>query len=145
MKRIQLLCTLMMTFFATGSWAGTAVGAEFVMIVHPKNPISALDRRFLADLYFKKITHWPQDGVVQPVDQRVDAAIRQRFSEEILQRSVMGIKSYWQQLIFSGRGVPPPELKTDEEVREFVIQNPGSIGYVSGSANLRGVRVIGIK
>ena len=60
------------------------------------------------------------------------------------------MKNYWQQLIFSGQDVPPPELKTDDEVIQYVIKNPNSIGYVSsGSTSTdspeNGVKMVDIK
>jgi hypothetical protein len=47
---------------------------------------------------------------------------------------VSSIKAYWQKQIFSGRGVPPEEKESDEEVLEYVSKNVGAIGYISESA-----------
>jgi hypothetical protein len=46
---------------------------------------------------------------------------------------VSSIKAYWQKQIFSGRGVPPEEKQSDEEVLEYVSKNVGAIGYISES------------
>lgn len=77
--------------------------------------------------------HWPADGPVIPVDLGPDSVARRRFSEEVLSRSVAGVKNYWQQLIFSGRDLPPPEFSTEEEVIRYVGKTPGSVGYVSST------------
>jgi hypothetical protein len=55
------------------------------------------------------------------------------------------VKSYWQQLIFSGRGVPPPELDTEEEVIRYVGRHPGALGYVSSYGEVGGVKVVIVK
>ena len=55
------------------------------------------------------------------------------------------VKSYWQQLIFSGRAIPPPELDSDEEVVRYVAKYPGAVGYVSGGSELSGVRTVIVK
>jgi hypothetical protein len=55
------------------------------------------------------------------------------------------VRSYWQQRIFSGRDVPPPELDSDDAVIGFVSKYAGAVGYVSGAAKLVGVRELGIK
>jgi hypothetical protein len=61
----------------------------------------------------------------------------------VLSKSVSSIKAYWQQQIFSGRDVPPPEKQSEAEVLEFVRSNATAIGYVSPVAVLpRGVRVL---
>jgi hypothetical protein len=55
---------------------------------------------------------------------------------------VAAIKAYWQQRIFSGRGVPPPELGTDAHVVAYVLKYDGAVGYVSAAAELEGTRVV---
>ena len=59
-------------------------------------------------------------------------------------RSVAAVKSYWQQMVFSGRGVPPPELDTEAQVVSFVLRNPGSVGYVSVGTSLHGARTLAV-
>jgi ABC-type phosphate transport system substrate-binding protein len=116
------------------------------IIVNAQNSVDSLDRRFVADIYLKKVKHWPEDGTIQPVDLRPDSATRRFFSEDVLARSVMGVKSYWQRLIFSGTDVPPPELKSEQEVIRYVSQHAESIGYVSGAAltGANGVKPVSI-
>ena len=86
-----------------------------------------------------------RDDPRDAVDLRVDNASRRQFSEEVLKRSVGAVRSYWQQRIFSGRDVPPPELESDEAVIAFVAKNPAAVGYVSGTAKLAGVRELAIR
>ena len=117
----------------------------FVVIVNPANPGSSFDRKFLADAFLKKVTRWPGGDVIRPVDLPADSWTRARFSDDVLNRSVAAVKSYWQQIIFSGRDVPPPELANDGEVLKFVAQNPWAVGYVSGTAVLDGVKPIRVE
>jgi hypothetical protein len=55
------------------------------------------------------------------------------------------VRAYWQQRIFSGRDVPPPELDSDQQVVDYVMKYPGAIGYVSGAADLKGARAVQIR
>lgn len=130
------------TFYARKTQADAT---PFVVIVNPKNPIQNVDRGFLANAFLKKIKHWPDDGAIQPVDLKPNSHTRREFTETILHRSVSGIKSYWQQLIFSGRDVPPPELANDDEIIQYVLKQPGAIGYVAGTANASGVKKITVR
>ena len=130
---VVLLCAVV-------CWAGLgAAGAEsvpdFRIIVHPDNS-NGLSRDFLTDVYLKRVTRWPDGEGVHPVDQRASSSVRQRFSDAILKRSVAAVKRYWQQRIFSGRELPPPELDSDEAVVSYVVGHRGAVGYVSGSAKL---------
>src|SRR5690349_15070845 len=104
----------------------------FVVIVHPQSPYASLDRLFIAEAFLKKTTRWPNGDVIKPVDLPTDDGTRAKFSEDVLKRSVASVKSYWQQMIFSGRDVPPPQLATDEEVVKYVTTHANAIGYVSG-------------
>src|SRR3982750_1185614 len=85
----------------------------FVVIVHPQNAYTSLDRSYVTDAFLKKTTRWPNGDVIKPVDLAGDSAVREKFSNDVLKRSVAAVKSYWQQIIFSGRDVPPPELPSD--------------------------------
>jgi ABC-type phosphate transport system substrate-binding protein len=114
----------------------------FRVIVHPSNPVTSVDRKFLADAFLKKTTRWSHEQAIRPVDQRSDSAARNKFSEEVLRQPVDAVKNYWQQVIFTGRDVPPPELDSDEDVVKYVLKYPGGLGYVSGSANLNGAKVV---
>jgi ABC-type phosphate transport system substrate-binding protein len=125
--------------------SSSAPAAGFYVIINPQNPVTSVSRKFVMDAFLKKVTQWGDLFGIRPVDLRVDSSVRNAFSTELLKRSVSAVKTYWQQMVFSGRDVPPPELDSDEEVVRYVIRNPGGIGYVSPTASLQGVRVLTLK
>jgi ABC-type phosphate transport system substrate-binding protein len=125
---------------------GEAVAAPaYVIVVHPANPATVLPRKFVAEAFLKKTTRWDHGEVIRPVDQVADSPARRKFSEDVLKRSVAAVRSYWQQLIFAGRDVPPPELRSDEEVVKFVLKYPGAVGYVSGTADVGGAKIVSVE
>ena len=136
------LLLALLALAATVSAQETATPAAYRVIVHPANRMSVLDRKFLEDAFLKKTSRWPHQAVIRPVDLAARLPARRRFSREVLDRSVAAVKAYWQQRIFSGRDVPPPEFDSDDKVIEYVLRHEGAVGYVSGSANLRGARVV---
>ena len=79
---------------------------------------------------------------VFPVDQTLSQIVRAEFSKQIHGKSPKTIRNYWQQQIFSGRGIPPPEKSSDMAVILYVQKHPGAIGYVSNKVPLRGVKVV---
>jgi ABC-type phosphate transport system substrate-binding protein len=149
MKRRQLL--LFVSLAAALPWAVAARDATagdapgFVVIIHPQNPYATLDRSFLADAFLKKTTRWPNGDVIKPVDLPGDSPARERFSNDVIKRSVSAVKSYWQQIIFSGRDVPPPELSAEDDVVKYVLAHPTAVGYVSRSARLGDARAVTIR
>ena len=137
---VLMLCVL--AFATTVSAEQAPPPALYRIIVNPKNPVTALDRRFLQDAFLKKTRYWPGDKVIKPVDLTPSSSVRDRFTQEVLGRSTSAIRAYWQQRIFSGRDVPPPELASDQKVVEYVLQHAEAVGYVSGAAELAGSKVV---
>jgi hypothetical protein len=138
-RRAAVLATALLLTWGMLAARGTAraeSAPDFRVIVHPDNPSTALSRDFLIDVFLKRTTRWNDGETIRPVDQRSDSFVRRRFSESVLQRSVAAVKSYWQQRIFSGRELPPPELESDEAVVNYVMKHRGAVGYVSGAAKL---------
>ena len=122
-----------------------AEATEFRVVVHPKNPIENLNKEFLSDAFLKKTTRWKDGESLRPVDLRPDSSVRKRFSDSVLKRSVAAVRSYWAQRIFSGRGVPPPELDSDGAIVDYVLKHRGAVGYVSAGAKLGSTRVVSIQ
>ena len=137
------LTALCATVFAQPAPAASA--PTYQIIVNPSNPTASVERKFLEDAFLKKITVWPSGDVIRPVDLAPDSTTRDRFTRDVLNRSVEAVKSYWQQRIFSGRDVPPPELDHDDDVVKFVLGHPGGVGYVSGTATVAGVKVVAVR
>ena len=122
-----------------------AAGGWYRVIVNPANPMDELDRRFLAEAFLKKSTRWPNDDLIRPVDLNPGSAVRRAFSDDVVKKSVSTVKSYWQQMVFSGRGVPPPEMDNEDEVVSFVLKNRGAVGYVSPATNLLGAKILPLR
>jgi len=129
---------------AAASFAAEQPRSGYVLIAHPASRVSRMDRRFLAEVFLRRATRWPDDTPIYPVDLSPDAPARIRFSQDILSRSVASVRSYWQQRIFSGQGLPPPELSNDEAVVSYVANHPGAIGYVAAGTALNGATALDV-
>jgi ABC-type phosphate transport system substrate-binding protein len=116
--------------------------SAYVLIVHPGTVVSRLDRKLLSDIFLRRATRWPDDTPIHPVDLGPDSPIRARFSQDVLSRSLSEVRSYWQQRIFSGQGLPPPEIGDDDGVVTYVLSHAGAIGYVSAGTALRGAKAV---
>ena len=118
---------------------------DFAVIVNAANPVSTLSKDEVAKLFLKKTVAWQSGQSASPVELPATAKVREAFAREVLNKSVAQVRSYWQQQIFSGRDVPPPEKPSEDEVLAFVRANPNAIGYVSRTANMgRGVKVVSL-
>lgn len=144
MRRLVSLL-LLLAFALCVANVSLATPPAFVVIVNADNPTAAVGRKFLTDAFLKKTTRWPHGELIRPVDQAADSDVRRRFTDDVLKRSVAAVRSYWQQLIFAGRDVPPPEVGNDEQVIDYVLKHSGSVGYVSAAAKLGRVKVVGVE
>ena len=124
--------------------SAAAQDGSFRVIVNSSNPSGSLRSAYVSKLFLGKTRRWDHGTVVALVDLSASSSVRAKFSKSVHNKSVRAVKSYWQQMIFSGRGVPPPELHSDAEVVAYVQRNPGAIGYVSSSASLNKVKVVEI-
>ncbi len=120
-------------------------GQRFKMVVNKANSSKTISKQQLEKIFLKETGTWSNGQPVIPVDQTASSSTRQGFSNTIFGRDTNSIKSHWQRQIFSGRGVPPPEKASDDEVLAFVRVNSGAIGYVSSDADVgSGIKVLEI-
>jgi len=128
---IIILMTL--SLLVGGSLASAEEELAFTVIVHATNQVAQISKQELSQFFLKKVKHWKDsDAEVLPVDLVDTLPVRERFSEAVHNRDIASIKAYWQKQIFSGRGVPPEEKKSEAEVLQYISDNPGAIGYISG-------------
>jgi ABC-type phosphate transport system substrate-binding protein len=123
---------------ATTSIAGRT---QYKIIIHPANHDVRLDKTFVRDAFLKKATEW-HGQTIRPIDLASMAATREQFTRDVIRKTPAQLKCYWNQQIFSGKGVPPPEAATPAEVVAYVLANPGAIGYLPADADPGAAKVI---
>ena len=123
--------------------SAAAQNGGFVVVVNASNPTGSISRSDLSKIFTKKTRAWPSGAAALPVDLAAGSTVRDAFTEKVHGKSTRAIGSYWQQQIFSGREVPPPERKSDDEVLDYVRTNAGGVGYVAANTRLgTGVKVL---
>lgn len=140
-----LFGALLLGVSALGPPLADADSTPFQIVVHPDNPYRHLERDYVRDLFLKRITRWPDGEVALPVDLSAKSSVRGAFAQAILHKPLTAVRMYWQQVVFSGRGVPPPELETDEAIIRYVVQRRGAIGYITASSQTGEARIVSLK
>jgi ABC-type phosphate transport system substrate-binding protein len=138
-----LVLALVVLGLASSSLAGE--DGAFVVIVNPDNPADSVDRDFLRDAYLKKTTEWGGGETIHPIDLTTKFPARDRFTEQVVRKTASQLKTYWNQQIFSGKGVPPPEAETPGDVIEYVLANKGAVGYIPADIDAGKAKVIRIR
>ncbi len=119
--------------------------ARFVVIVHSSNPTLSLSENEVSDFLLKKSRRWDLDDNrlhVMAINLGRKNSVRKAFAQAIHGRKPEHIERYWARLIFSGEDTPPPTASSEDQVLQYVRDNPGSIGYVSAVTSLDGVKEI---
>jgi ABC-type phosphate transport system substrate-binding protein len=109
------------------------------VIVNVANPTEALTRSEASRLFLTRTT-WDTGEPAHAVDLAANSPVREEFSRDVLGMSVTAALQQWKR----NAGEAPPSVATDREVLAFVRLKRGAIGYVSGGANLQGVKVVSI-
>lgn len=123
-----------------------AAGSSYVVIVNSANPVDTLTRDQISRIFLKKTTRWQSGHETMPVDLAGRADVRMTFSKAVHQKSAVAINSYWQQQIFAGKDVPPPAMRSERDVVEFVRNTPDAIGYVSANTELgRSIKIVTVQ
>jgi ABC-type phosphate transport system substrate-binding protein len=142
---MKLTITLLVGVLSLSTAPAPSPAQDFAVVVNASNPVSSLSKDEVAKLFLKKTVSWKSGQSAAPVELPVTAKVRESFAREVLNKSVAQVRSYWQQQIFSGRDVPPPEKPTEDDVLAYVRANPNAIGYVSRTANIgRGVKIVSL-
>ena len=144
--RAALAVIALLLAAVTPTGVAGAQAAPFKLIVNASNPVATLTREQVAKLFFKKQRAWPSGEAAVPVDLTEQSPARQAFSTQVLGKDAAAMKGYWQQMIFTGKGVPPLEKATEAEAIAFVAATPGAVGYVAPGTPLpAGVKTVSLQ
>ena len=126
--------------------ASAQSAAPFRLIVNASNPVASVTKEQAAKIFYRKQRSWASGEVIVPVDLAEPSPVRKAFSTRVLGKDAAAMKGYWQQLIFTGKGVPPLEKATEAEAIAFVAATPGAVAYVAPTTTLPpAVKVVAVQ
>ena len=110
--------------------------AELVIVVHPQNEIKSMSASQAAQYYL--------GGSVQftPLEQANGSPIRLEFYKKVLEKEPPQVQAIWARIVFTGKGKPPKEYKTSDDIKKAIRENVNAIGYIEKSAVDDSVKVI---
>lgn len=103
--------------------------AEIEVIVHPSNE-SILDKTSIMRIYLGKTRAFPNGDEAIPITLAEGNETEIEFSVNILGKTPKQLKAYWAKMLFTGRGTPPRQLDTTNEILSLIANNPNLIGFV---------------
>lgn len=144
-----MLCELLVvaaTLLSDGEAVPAASGRSFYVIVNRANPATSIRRGELSAIFMRRQRRWPHGTQVIAVDQLPRSRVRELFSRAVHGKSVAYVTRYWHRVIFAGRGIPPPELASDDAVIALVRREAGAVGYIDSETPVdESVRIIAVR
>ncbi len=131
LKKLLVVPALALSFMAV---------ANVAVIVHPSNA-AALSQDDINKIFTGRAKTFADGKAAEPVNLAESVAVRADFDQKALGRNSTQMKAYWSKLVFTGKGTPPKELASEQEVVAEVAKNPAAIGYVSAGAATGNVKV----
>lgn len=104
--------------------------ADVVAVVSAKNPVTALSKNQVVDIFLGRTSRFPDGSPAVPIDQVEASAARNEFYASFAGKSPAQLKAHWSKIIFTGRGQPPKEVASSAEVKKLIAGNPNAIGYI---------------
>ena len=112
----------------TASSQDRAVAVE--VIVSPLLADLALDRGFLRAVFTMRMRQWPDGSPVRVFVLPDDNPLSDRFYREQLGMYTYVLRNGWDRMVFTGTGLAPTVVQSEQEMSERVRSTPGAIGFV---------------
>lgn len=140
MKRLKWLHPriLLCAFFLLS----TSAQAGVVVVMHKSAGVKSVSKSDVKKIFLGKKRSLPGAGRVKPVDQKGGSKARKQFYAKVVKKRPSQIKAYWSKMIFSGRGTPPKQVRSDSAVKRWLADNPGAIGYIDSKSVDGSVKVV---
>lgn len=121
-------------FFALLGLISTGASAgELVVVVSAKNPVDALNRDQVINIFMGRFRHFSTGLKAEPIDQHVGSIEKERFYRYLVGKDVSEISAYWARLVFSGRTQPPIQAESAAEQLQLLASKNGGITYLDRS------------
>jgi ABC-type phosphate transport system substrate-binding protein len=119
-----------------------AMAGDIVVVAGTHSPVNHLSREQVADIYMGRVTTLPGGTNALPLDLPASRPEREAFYSEITGKSAAQVRAYWARMSFTGKGIPPKQVRNDADLKKFAGSKPGAIGYIEEDALDGSVKVL---
>ena len=124
---------------------GAGSDQSVAIIVNTSNPVENCSFDDLRKIFMGEKSHWPNGRRITLVMLDPAQPERKVVLREIYNMSEKDLNNHFIQGVFTGGVLAPPKtLSTAAEVRKFVFNVPGAIGYVKGTEVDPSVKILRI-
>lgn len=116
--------------------------AETVVVAAKNFKADKITMEQLANIWLGKDRYFPDDSRVFVIDQAEGSRIREDFYEKVTHKNPAQVKAFWTRLIFTGKGSAPKTVRDDGEVKRWVADTAGGLGYIDKASVDDSVKVL---
>lgn len=116
--------------------------ADMLVVIGASSHLNALDKNQVRDIFLGRIVSFPDSSIPVLIDLPESSSLREAFYMRVANMSAAQAKAHWAKLYFTGRGVPPQEVTSSDEVKKVVNATPDAIGYIDGKSLDNSVKVL---
>jgi ABC-type phosphate transport system substrate-binding protein len=135
MLRVGLACILI-------AGAKLACAGDVVVIAGSGSAVGSMTKEQVADLFLGRTTSLPGGGGAQLIDQPESSPLRDTFYSKVTGKSASQVKSTWAKLSFTGKGTPPKEGASNDDVKKQVAGSKTALGYIDKGAVDGSVKIV---
>ncbi|HYX36770.1 MAG TPA: hypothetical protein VE954_26985 [Oligoflexus sp.] len=110
--------------------------ADAKVIVNTKAGVTRLSQKEIAEIFLGNRTLWDNGLKIKVARLDSDDDVTTNFIEKTMNMKPRVYIAHWRKQLFSGSGVPPKSFKNQDELKEFVANNEGAIGFVRDGSSL---------
>lgn len=124
--------------------AATAAPSAVKLIANESVAASSVSVTEVQDVYLQTAPNLGGGGRVVPVLEKAGPA-HEAFLREFVKKSDVALLTYYRSLVFTGKGIMPKMLDSEDEVVAYVAKTKGAVGYVSAATPAPGTKTIQVK
>ena len=108
-----------------------AWGASVDVIVNPDQAQVTLTPELLRAIFSMRLRDWPSGEPIHVFVLPDSAEASNQFCRDRLGTYPYVMRTVWDRMVFTGTGLAPIVVRSEEEMRARVRATPGAIGYVT--------------
>ena len=117
------------------------VDAQMLVVAASNSELASLSESSVRQLYMGN-TRSAGGFAVLLLDMPEGSTSRKSFYRRVADKSESQLKSYWARMIFTGRGTPPRQVGSAQEMVSTLKANPGMLGYLEERDLQPGLKVL---
>jgi ABC-type phosphate transport system substrate-binding protein len=110
----------------------SAAGAAPAVIVNKNIEKEKVDASTLKAVFLGKKVAWDSGGRAILAVLKT-GPVADEFLKGAVDMSASGFNNYWRRLAMTGGGTAPHSFEKEEDLRKYVADTPGAIGFVDGA------------